>query len=264
MLTLFVVILYNTIRHMQLEHIQRIGLMEPFRIIPNRYELVLPRGRRFSSYWINSAFLKFAGAEGQEVVSRVGVSAFYDTVGSAIRRGRSYLEFVEKGGVYDLQVVGLERDSVGKTQQYNQADWRMVLDSVSLRNYEGEIAGEVAKRLRLAVFLDCDQSAQAVFAFESQGTERSKLIIPETVTARVGDQPLNLLKRARNGLMFPPENLGLINDFWGVFYLEPRVLMANEHADETGLPPRTRAMFRVYPSDRLRAFSGEGPFGTAF
>lgn len=241
---------------MNAEQGKQIGLMEPFRLIPSRFELILPRNWGYRAYWINSVFLELPNfGEGDSAVRRVAVSTFYDTLGSAVSNDRTYLEFVGRDGKYDFKVTGLAEDREKDSERFKVFDSRMVLDSVSLRGYQGELTPDTAKRLRLAVFLDCDQSTQAVFSFDPAASQYSDIILPGEVTAKAGNEPLNLLKRAKNGLILPPGRPGLLNDLWGVFYIEPRTFLASEDR-EAGMPSELyRPHYRLSPQDRFQGFA---------
>lgn len=241
---------------MNVEQGKKIGLVEPFRLIPSRFELIFPRNFGYRAYWINSVFLELPNlGEESPVVQRVGVSAFYDTLGSAVSNSRTYLEFVGEDEKYDFKVTGLPEDAEKDSERFKVFDLRMVMDSVSLRGYQGSMNLGTAQRLRLAVFLDCDQSAQAVFSFEQGVSPGSDIILPREVTAKAGNEPMNLLKRARNGLILPEGRPGLLNDLWGVFYIEPRTVLACE-GREAGIPSDIyRPHYRLSPQDRIQSLA---------
>jgi hypothetical protein len=205
---------------------------------------------------VNSVFLKLpSSGEDDPVVRRVGVTAFYDTLGSAVSKDRTYLEFIGRDGKYDFKVTGLGEDREKNKERFKVFDRRMVLDSVSLRGYDGHISADTAERLRLAVFLDCDQSTQAVFSFDFESSRDLGIILPAEVTAKAGNEPMNLLKRARNGLILPPGQPGLLNDLWGVFYIEPRTFLTSEDR-ESGIPSELyRPHYRLNPKDRFQGFA---------
>lgn len=241
---------------MNTEQGKKVGLMEPFRLIPSRFELVFPRNLGYRAYWINSVFLELPNlGEDSPVVQRVAVSAFYDTLGSAVSNNRTYLEFVGKDGKYDFRMTGLPEGAEKNCERFKVFDSRMVMDSVSLRGYQGNINSDTAQRLRLAVFLDCDQSTQAIFSFEQVTSPSLDIILPREVTAKAGNEPMNLLKRARNGLIFPPGRPGLLNDLWGVFFIEPRTVLTGEDRKAGTSSGIYRPHYRLSPYDRIQGLA---------